>query len=63
MKSTITKRTLERWRKDALRVDQTALGYGVLRNESMEKTVFDMSDRIIRLTQILLDQELMRREK
>jgi len=53
---TITKRTLERWRKEALE----------LRNLSgdLEEIVLinSLTERILRLTQVLLDQHLIRRK-
>ena len=55
---TITKRTLERWRKEALQIVNATERY-----EAMLVNVVEMNKRIIRLTQILLDQHLMKERK
>ncbi len=58
----ITKRTLENWRKDALRTDYS----GIVRNdpESINIVVLKMNDlnqRILRLTQELIDLQLVKK--
>jgi hypothetical protein len=52
----ITKRTLEQWRKDALRITQE--GTDALVDA---KYYAEAHQRILRLTSILLDQHLMKR--
>ena len=55
----ITERTLKKWRKEALTVDEIlpstdfseAIGPGMVK---------ELSQRILRLTQIMLDQHLMK---
>ncbi|MBU1621789.1 MAG: hypothetical protein KKH70_20490 [Gammaproteobacteria bacterium] len=59
---TITKRTLERWRKEALQAEDES-------SNAAENKIFDrrhqsnLNDRILRLTQVLLDQHLMKERK
>ena len=60
---TITERTLKRWRKEALEnkkvildIDHNKVKYG-----PWEPTVGEYSERILRMTQELLDQHLMRK--
>ena len=62
---TITKRTLERWRKEAL-LDINGLSRLALPTDKApltksERTMLD--ERILRLTQILLDLHLMKERK
>ena len=61
---TITKRTLERWRKEAL-CDQnpsvTLTGNSINVSILIDRTK-QLSERILRLTQVLLDQHLIRRK-
>jgi len=60
---TITKRTLERWRKEAL-CDVTMMkpveGNKPFSTDS--STWKEVNERILRLTQVLLDQHLIRRK-
>ena len=50
----VTKRTLEKWRKEALHMKSKE---GLYQPEALER-----ADRILRLTQELLDQHLIRRK-
>jgi len=54
---TITKRTLERWRKEALYRVEAAED-----NKPLPINVKEENNRILRLTQELLDQHLIRRK-
>jgi len=62
-KMILTKRTLTRWRKEALeksnyveRMERTEDGFFLHDIDEIK----EMSERILRMTQILLDQELMK---
>ncbi len=63
MCKTITKRTLTKWRKEALKdriaPEILATNNGVDHSFHLEE-IKELSDRILRLTLILLDQELMK---
>jgi len=54
-KMTIAKRTLEKWRKEAF--------YFIDDTKDMKEAILttEMCNRILRLTQVLLDQHLIRR--
>jgi hypothetical protein len=55
----ITERTLKRWRKEALEIDNILKGYD---NESeFTRQRREMSERILRMTQELLDLHLIRK--
>ena len=62
----ITKRTLEKWRMDALRERETISqfdGTEAIRDPTYERIyVDDLHHRILLLTQELLDQHLLRKE-
>jgi len=51
---TITERTLRKWRKEALEERELLIG-------SVDKTRLEIRNRILRLTQELLDQHLLRK--
>jgi len=61
----ITERTLKKWRREALGLEES------LEIESSENktvnmgryTMEEINQRILRMTQILLDQHLLRKEK
>lgn len=55
----ITKRTLEKWRKEALK--ELASYKGPTRDED-EILIQQLSNRILKLTQELLDQHLLNKE-
>ena len=57
----ITERTLRNWRKDALKEIESLRGW----DNTIEQTSHrrELSERILRLTQELLDQHLVRKEK
>ncbi|MBU2346598.1 MAG: hypothetical protein KJ888_20605 [Gammaproteobacteria bacterium] len=57
---TITKRTLERWRKEALVYTPFPTGESM---ETLSKENGALRERILRLTQVLLDQHLMKERK
>ena len=59
----ITERTLRKWRKDALNVDKqvTHICLDGLTEEKTVKIINDLCDRILRMTQELLDNHLMRK--
>jgi hypothetical protein len=55
----ITKRTLERWRREALTVNKLLTTDPVLKDD-LWKDYMAVNERVLRLTQELLDQHLMR---
>ncbi len=55
MGTTVTKRTLTKWRREALQSEDK-----VTITDPLELIIWEYSQRILRLTQILLDQELMK---
>ena len=57
----ITKRTLEKWRADALKERATLEGVDRIGEATVERRA--MANQIIRLTQELLDQHLLRRKE
>ena len=62
---TITKRTLERWRKEALcETDIVTVRDqdGTNPHTILIEKLGELSNRILRLTQVLLDQHLIRRK-
>ena len=59
----ITERTLRKWRKEALRARQreiTRLYEGTA--DALAKAYNESQERILRMTQVLLDQHLVRKE-
>lgn len=59
--SKITERTLKKWREEALR---EALGYTILPDNNSKGRISwinELNNRILRMTQELLDQYLIRR--
>ena len=56
----ISKRTLERWRLDALRTRDNAQILNINEVLSIRETI-ETLDRILRLTQELLDQQLLKK--
>jgi hypothetical protein len=59
----ITKRTLEKWRSDALKVRLSHVGHSA---EEIGLTIGEsitFAERILRLTSELLDQHLLRRKE
>ena len=57
----ITERTLRRWRRDALIKPTTPVGLDAL--SYIYSELEEANDRILRMTQELLDQHLLRKEK
>ena len=55
----ITERTLKRWRRSALVARDVPTEYLKSPNE---KAIYDLAEIIIKLTQELLDQHLLRKE-
>ena len=58
---TITERTLRKWRKEALVVD-SAIGPDKGLHDMIRAQAREMIDRILRMTQELLDQHLLRKK-
>ena len=59
----VTERTLKRWRKEALEDINKDYPTIVKRSpDAIAKNVIELQQRILRLTQELLDQHLMRRD-
>lgn len=56
---TITERTLKRWRKEALEAKKALTTYKT--QAEGEETKLQWAERILRLTQELLDQHLLRK--
>ena len=56
---TITERTLRKWRKEALTNIKNDYGYGA--NDPVRTLLFKTQERILRMTQELLDQHLLRK--
>ena len=56
----ITERTLRQWRKDALKTLRKSED-GAERFRSPDPIIGDLAERILRLTQELLDQYLLRK--
>jgi predicted nucleic acid-binding Zn ribbon protein len=60
----ITERTLRQWRRDALTGRMNIASADPARPESINETILfidELNQRILRLTQELLDQHLMRK--
>ena len=55
----ITERTLKKWRGEALEVIEKLKDLGNLGECTYEYSEREMSQRILRLTQVLLDQHLL----
>lgn len=55
----ITERTLKNWRKDALRTIKSDYGQGLQGDK--KKFFMEGQERILRMTQELLDQHLIRK--
>ena len=61
----ISERTLKRWRKEALNDEPKMIGLAVKANDNVTTSIsviHTLNDRILRMTQELLDQCLMRRK-
>jgi len=58
----LTKRTLTKWRKEALKFDNFMLttNLKVWDSNAANRTLDEINKRILRMTQILLDQDLMK---
>lgn len=56
---TITERTLKRWRREALEAKELI----PIGRSAVEDHVRQSADRILRMTQELLDQHLLKKEK
>lgn len=57
---TITKRTLEKWRKEALEEVKSLEGHDRPTEGTIKRR--EVAQRVLRLTQKLIDQHLMRRK-
>ena len=60
----ITERTLRQWRKDALQTTETIESFDPALDVKVTKhitVINELSERILRLTQELLDQHLLRK--
>ena len=59
----ITERTLKKWRQEALTTNHETshIGLDGMTEEKTVKLLNDLNDRILRMTQELLDQHLIRR--
>jgi len=57
----ITERTLRKWRKEALRLGKDA--QDSLPNGDAKSVAIEINSRILKMTQELLDQHLLRRKK
>lgn len=56
----ITERTLKKWRREALVYQGEIKDWNSL--EELTKRYRALNDRVIRMTQVLLDQHLMKKE-
>jgi len=61
----ITERTLKKWRADALHIRETLdqVHEEPRKMDLWEPSVRALSDYVLRMTQVLLDQHLLRKEK